>query len=194
MLVAPAVIAATNMSPDRRVSCPTTSEAPGPPTWWAVARPRANASDGRRSTLAAPRMPSVPNRRVMQGPRAGGWACRAGAGSGSRRRLGRQGGLRRTDGSGEGVGGGVGVGRSVTVIVIASGEMAATVMAEGRDGTTATSWTPGSRSATLSEMTMGDESRRSRSAVEPNSVSSTCRSDASYWNAAARPSRRMPAR
>ena len=65
MLVAPAVIAATNMSPERRVSCPTTSEPPAPTTWWAVARPSENASDGRRSTLATPRMPSVPNKRVI---------------------------------------------------------------------------------------------------------------------------------
>ena len=65
MLVAPAVIAATNMSPERRVSCPTTSEPPAPTTRWAVARPSENASDGRRSTLATPRMPSVPNNRVI---------------------------------------------------------------------------------------------------------------------------------
>ena len=113
MLVAPAVIAATNMSPDRRVSWPTTS-APLPPIWWAVARPSANASDGRRSTLAAPRMPSVPNRRVMQGPRA------VGAGRTGRIRVGQGaasdgaasvGVASLGSGSGVGVGTGVGVGR-----------------------------------------------------------------------------------
>ena len=46
MLVAPAVMAATNMSPERRVSWPTTSEPPAPTIWWAVARPSAYASDG----------------------------------------------------------------------------------------------------------------------------------------------------
>ena len=62
-LVAPAAIAATNMSPDRRVSWPTTIEPPGPTSRCAVARPSANAVVGLRSTLATPRMPSVPNRR-----------------------------------------------------------------------------------------------------------------------------------
>jgi hypothetical protein len=40
-LVAPEVIAETNMSPDRRVSWPTTIVPPLPASWWAVARPRA---------------------------------------------------------------------------------------------------------------------------------------------------------
>ena len=62
-LVAPAAIAATNMSPERRVSWPTTIEPPGPTSRCAVARPSANAVVGLRSTLATPRMPSVPNRR-----------------------------------------------------------------------------------------------------------------------------------
>ena len=63
MLVAPAVIAATNMSPERRVSWPTTIALPGRTSRFAVARPSANAVVGRRSTLATPRIPSVPNRR-----------------------------------------------------------------------------------------------------------------------------------
>jgi hypothetical protein len=40
-LVAPEVIAETNMSPDRRVSWPTTIAPPLPASWCAVARPRA---------------------------------------------------------------------------------------------------------------------------------------------------------
>ena len=62
-LVAPATMADTNMSPDRRVSCPTTIDSPRPASRCATARPRAKASVGLRSTLATPRMPSVPNRR-----------------------------------------------------------------------------------------------------------------------------------
>ena len=62
-LVAPLTIAATNMSPERRVSWPTTIDRPGPASRVAVARPRSWAMVGLRSTLAMPRMPSVPNRR-----------------------------------------------------------------------------------------------------------------------------------
>src|SRR5437016_4651504 len=69
MLVAPAVIAATNMSHERRVSWPTTRAPPGPMRRWAVARPRPYAMGGRRSTFATPRIPSVPNRRgIGYGP------------------------------------------------------------------------------------------------------------------------------
>ena len=45
-LVAPATIAATNMSPDRRVSWPTTIGRPARPAVRAVARPRAKARVG----------------------------------------------------------------------------------------------------------------------------------------------------
>ena len=40
-LVVPATMAATNMSPDRRVSWPTTIEPPRPARRWATARPSA---------------------------------------------------------------------------------------------------------------------------------------------------------
>src|SRR6187401_2816198 len=70
-LVAPATIAATNMSPDRRVSWPTTIAVPGPARRRAVARPSANAKVGRRSTLATPRMPSVPKSRPIRLVRRG---------------------------------------------------------------------------------------------------------------------------
>ena len=53
------------MSPDRRVSWPTTIAPPGGTRRRTVARPRAYARVGRRSTLATPRMPSVPKRRVI---------------------------------------------------------------------------------------------------------------------------------
>ena len=76
-------------------------------------------------------------------------------------------------------GDGVGVGRGVTVTVTVSGEIAATVIADGSEGTTGTSLTPGSSAATLSEITIGEASRRSRSAVEPNSVSRTWVSEGS---------------
>jgi hypothetical protein len=69
-----------------------------------------------------------------------------------------------------------GVGLGVTVTVTLAGEIAATVTADGSAGTTATSWVPGSRPLTLIEMTIADELSRSRSAVEPNSVSRTWRS------------------
>src|SRR5258706_12855947 len=57
------------MSPERRVSWPTTIAPPAPTRRWAVARPRANAIVGFRSTVATPRIPSVPNSR---GNSAGG--------------------------------------------------------------------------------------------------------------------------
>ena len=63
-LVAPAAIAATNMSPERRVSWPTTIAPPRPTRREATARPSAYAVVGLRSTFATPRIPSVPNRRA----------------------------------------------------------------------------------------------------------------------------------
>src|SRR4051812_30866709 len=112
MLVAPAVIAATNMSPDRRVSWPSTIERPGPPSWWAVARPRANASDGRRSRLAAPRIPSVPKSRVMRGPRTRVGAAASGHG---RQGTGVGAGVGSAAWLGSAVGTGVGVAFGATV-------------------------------------------------------------------------------
>ena len=53
------------MSPERRVSWPMSRRPVPPSSCDAVARPSAKASVGFRSTLAMPRMPSVPNRRVM---------------------------------------------------------------------------------------------------------------------------------
>ena len=79
----PAAIAATNMSPERRVSWPTTMAPPGPTRRCAVARPRAYASVGLRSTLATPRMPSVPNSRaIVSRPAVDGAASAAGEGEG----------------------------------------------------------------------------------------------------------------
>src|SRR5688572_1206840 len=51
------------MGPERRVSRPTRKRRPG--STRAAARPRASTSSGVSSTLATPRTPSVPNRRVM---------------------------------------------------------------------------------------------------------------------------------
>ena len=70
----PAAMAATNMSPERRVSWPTTMAPPGSASWCAVARPSANARVGLRSTFATPRMPSVPKSRAMRsGLPTGDW-------------------------------------------------------------------------------------------------------------------------
>src|SRR3954447_12092406 len=59
----PATRAASSIGPDSRGSRPRTY-GPGPSTR-AAARPRATTSSGVRSTLAAPRTPSVPNLSVM---------------------------------------------------------------------------------------------------------------------------------
>src|SRR5450759_5859954 len=58
----PALTAASNIGPDRRVSRPTNSRAgSSPPSTCAAARPTARANSGVRSTFAGPGIPSVPN-------------------------------------------------------------------------------------------------------------------------------------
>src|SRR5215213_10231686 len=59
----PAARAASRRGPEMRVSRPTTTRSP--PSTRAAARPRARESSGVSSVLATPRMPSVPNRSVI---------------------------------------------------------------------------------------------------------------------------------
>src|SRR5579884_2697147 len=63
----PAASAASSIGPDRRVSRASTNGRSAPRTR-AAARPRASASSGVSSTLARPRTPSVPKRRVTRPP------------------------------------------------------------------------------------------------------------------------------
>src|SRR5437867_9606000 len=62
----PAARAASSIGPDRRVSRARRKGDPVPNTR-AAARPRASANSGVSSTLASPRTPSVPKRRVTPG-------------------------------------------------------------------------------------------------------------------------------
>ena len=187
MLVAPAVIAAANMSPDRRVSWPSTIDrAAGRRTGGpSHARGRTRATV-RRSRLAAPRIPSVPNRRVMQGPRGGregrgqgtgsAWAPGWAPAAARRRGGGGPSGWARGHRHGHGLGRDRGD-RHRRRQVRDHGHLVV----------------PGPSSSTLTAITIGELSRRSRSAVEPNSVSRMTRSEPRTGSRAARPSSRRPA-
>src|SRR5689334_6720264 len=147
-LVAPAAIAETNMSPDRRVSWPTTISPPGPTSRFATARPSAYATVGLRSTFATPRIPSVPNRRGM---------------------------VQLPDGAGPGAvfGAAEAAGSGVIVTVTFAGLAATSVSPVGRFALTGTSCGPAARPVTSRSTTSADADSRSRSAVEPPIVTST---------------------
>ena len=168
MLVAPAVIAATNMSPERRVSWPTTSEPPAPTTWWAVARPSANASDGRDRRWRRRGCRPCRTSGSSGSSREGSVRPGRGPATGRRRRRGRPGSGRRPAPPAPGVAG------TAIVTVTVSGDTSTRVTVEGNDGTTGSSWLPGASPATLTPTTIGADPRRSRSATGPNRVSSTC--------------------
>src|SRR5262249_35053208 len=72
----PATSAASSIGPERRVSRPTTNGRVVPSTR-AAARPTPVTSSGVSSRLASPRMPSVPNRRVMGRSKSRGDARRS---------------------------------------------------------------------------------------------------------------------
>jgi hypothetical protein len=179
----------------RRVSWPTTSEPPAPTTSWAVARPSAKASDGRRSTLAAPRMPSVPNRRVMwlqcvSGPtgRNRGQGVAEGASVGRRRRTGSP--WRRVAGCGARGRRRAGRRHGDGHLLRVDRDDLDTGRDHGhdRDGVLA-----GPRPSTFTPDHERPRGHWSRSATEPNSVSSTWFVERAYVSAAFRPSSRSPA-
>ena len=160
MLVAPAVIAATNMSPERRVSWPTTSEPPAPTDLVGGRAPErererraqvdvGGAADAVRAEQAGHRGPRVMGR------------VRPGQGVGDGAAVGAR------PGSTSPTAAGVGVAGTVIVTVTVSGDTATRVTAEGSDGTTGTSWLPGLEARDVEPTTIGAAPSRSRSADGP---------------------------
>src|SRR3954454_22345847 len=132
------------MSPERRVSWPTTIAPPGPASRWATARPRPYATVGLRSTLATPRIPSVPKSLAI----------------GQRRPLGEAAGLAAALAFADGLGLGEAIGTPVMMTVTFGGLAATSVVPAGRFAVTGTSTVPAPRSVTLSSATRAAPCRR----------------------------------
>ena len=133
------------MSPERRVSRPTSTAPPAGTSAWTVARPSAWASAGLRSTLALPRMPSVPKRRPI------------------------------AQGAAVGVGVGAGPVVSVTTTVTVFGLTATRLVPSGALKATSTTWLPGSRPATGTVALSAVGSTASSAALVPPRVTQDVR-------------------